>query len=58
MSTLLYILAFFLLIGWLLGFFVYSAGSVIHTLLMLAVITTLLGIILGKNPAAIDDTAK
>jgi uncharacterized protein DUF5670 len=58
MSTLLYILAFFLLIGWLLGFFVYAAGSVIHTLLMLAVITTLLGIILGKNPAAIDDTVK
>jgi hypothetical protein len=58
MSTLLYIVAFFLVIGWLLGYFVYSAGSVIHTLLMLAVITTLLGIILGKNPAAIDENSK
>jgi predicted ferric reductase len=58
MSTLLYILAVILVIGWSLGYFVYSAGSIIHTLLMLAIITTLLGIILGKNPSPIDDTVK
>jgi hypothetical protein len=50
MSTLLYILSFILILGWLLGYFVYSAGSVIHTLLIMAVITILLCIIRGKSP--------
>jgi len=52
MSTLLYILTFILVIGWLLGYFVYSAGSIIHTLLIMAIITILLSIIRGKNPVS------
>jgi hypothetical protein len=45
MGTLLYIIAVILIIGWLLGFFVYSVGALIHVLLVLAVISVLLAII-------------
>lgn len=41
----MYLLAIILIIGWLLGFFVYSAGGLIHILLVLAVISLLLGLI-------------
>ncbi|MFW5835436.1 MAG: lmo0937 family membrane protein [bacterium] len=45
MRSLLYIIAVVLDIGWILGFFVYSAGSLIHALLVLALISILLSII-------------
>lgn len=45
MRSLLYIIAVILIIGWLLGAFVYSAGSIIHILLVIAIISFLLGII-------------
>jgi hypothetical protein len=45
MRSLLYIIAVILLIGWALGAFVYSAGSLIHVLLVLAIISLLLGFI-------------
>ncbi|WP_421872633.1 lmo0937 family membrane protein [Marinoscillum sp.] len=45
MRTLLYIIALVLVIGWLLGFFVYSAGQLIHVLLVIAVIALLVGVI-------------
>lgn len=45
MSGLLYIIAVILLIGWILGVFVYSAGSLIHVLLVIAIIALLLGVI-------------
>ncbi|MGI8638302.1 MAG: lmo0937 family membrane protein [Segetibacter sp.] len=45
MRSILYIIAVVLVIGWLLGFFVYSATGVIHVLLVLAVISLLLGLI-------------
>lgn len=45
MSSLLYIIAVILLIGWILGVFVYSAGSLIHVLLVIAIIALLLGVI-------------
>lgn len=45
MRSLLYIIAIILIIGWLLGSFVYSAGSIIHILLVLAIISLLLGFI-------------
>ncbi|HMG68702.1 MAG TPA: lmo0937 family membrane protein [Chitinophagaceae bacterium] len=51
MSSLLYIIAVILIIGWILGFFVFSAGSIIHVLLVLAVIAILLRLIGGgRNP--------
>ncbi|MBG9375660.1 lmo0937 family membrane protein [Panacibacter sp. DH6] len=45
MRSLLYIIAVILVIGWLLGFFVYSTTGLIHILLVLAVISLLLGVI-------------
>ena len=51
MSSLLYLIAVILLIGWVLGFFVFSAGSIIHVLLVLAVIAILIRLIGGsQNP--------
>jgi hypothetical protein len=49
MRNLLYILAVILVIGWALGFFVYSVGSLIHILLVIAVIAVLFRIIGGKG---------
>jgi len=45
MRTLLYIIAVVLVIGWLLGVFVYSATGLIHILIVLAIIALLLGLI-------------
>lgn len=45
MSGLLYLIAVILIIGWLLGVFVYSVGGLIHVLIVLAVISLVLGII-------------
>jgi hypothetical protein len=45
MTSILYIIAVILIIGWLLGFFYYSASGLIHVLLVIAVIALLLGII-------------
>lgn len=51
MGSILYIIAIILLIGWLLGFFVFSAGSIIHVLLVLAIIAILLRLIRGGGSA-------
>ena len=45
MSGLLYLIAILLVIGWILGVFVYSVGGLIHILIVLAVISLILGII-------------
>ncbi|HEY2580374.1 MAG TPA: lmo0937 family membrane protein [Mucilaginibacter sp.] len=45
MGNLLYIIAVILIIGWALGFFFYSAGGIIHILLVIAVIAIILGVI-------------
>lgn len=46
----LYLIAVVLIIGWVLGFFVFSLGGLIHILLVIAIIAILLRIIQGKNP--------
>lgn len=46
----LYLVAIILLIGWALGFFVFSAGQVIHILLVIAIIAILLRLIRGSDP--------
>lgn len=46
----LYLIAVILLIGWLLGFFVFSATGLIHVLLVIAIIAVLLRLIQGRNP--------
>lgn len=50
MSSLLYIIAVILIIGWLLGFFVYSAGGLIHILLVIAAIAIIVRLIQGRRP--------
>ena len=50
MSNLLYLVAVVLIILWALGFFMYSAGGIIHILLVIAVIAIILRIIQGRNP--------
>jgi hypothetical protein len=45
MRSILYLIAVILIIGWLLGFFVYSAGGLIHILIVLAIVSLLLGLI-------------
>jgi hypothetical protein len=45
MSSLLYLIAVILIIGWILGFFVYSTGGMIHILLVIAIIALILGVI-------------
>ena len=49
MSNLLYIVAVILLIAWAIGFFAYSAGGIIHVLLVIAVIAIILRVIQGKK---------
>jgi hypothetical protein len=49
MSNLLYTIAVVLLILWALGFFMYSAGSIIHILLVIAVIAILVRVIRGDK---------
>ncbi len=49
MGNLLYVIAVILLIAWAIGFFAYSAGSIIHVLLVIAAISILLNIIRGNS---------
>lgn len=49
MSNILYIIAVILVIAWAIGFFAYSAGSIIHILLVIAVIAILFRVIRGKR---------
>ncbi len=49
MGNLLYTVALILVILWAIGFFAYSLGSIIHILLVIAVIAVLLRLIQGKN---------
>jgi len=47
MGNLLYLIAVILIIGWAIGFFAYSAGSIIHILLVIAIIAIILRLIRG-----------
>ena len=47
MRSLLYVVAVILVLGWAVGFFMYSAGALIHLLLIIAVIAILLSFIKG-----------
>ncbi len=45
MRSILYLIAVILIVGWLLGAFVWNAGGLIHILLVIAIISLLLGFI-------------
>lgn len=49
MRSLLYLVAVILVIGWALGYFVYSAGGIIHILLVIAIIAILFRLIGGRT---------
>jgi hypothetical protein len=49
MNNILYTIAVILIIFWAIGFFAYSAGGIIHILLVIAVIAILLRLIQGKK---------
>lgn len=48
MRDLLYLVAVFLVFGWILGFIVYNVGGLIHILLVIAIISILLRVIGGR----------
>ncbi|HEY6435823.1 MAG TPA: lmo0937 family membrane protein [Ignavibacteriaceae bacterium] len=50
MSSLLYLIAVILIIGWAIGVFAYSATGIIHVLLVIAVVAILLRLISGRKP--------
>jgi putative solute:sodium symporter small subunit len=51
MRSLLYVIAVILIIGWAVGFFFAAAGSLIHVLLIIAVIALVMGLI--QRPTAV-----
>ncbi|MBV5281861.1 MAG: lmo0937 family membrane protein [Paludibacter sp.] len=48
MSNLLYLIALILVIFWAIGFFAYSAGGIIHILLVIAIVSILFRVIRGR----------
>ncbi|HMT29071.1 MAG TPA: lmo0937 family membrane protein [Bacteroidia bacterium] len=50
MGNLLYAVAVILVIAWLVGFFGFHAGGIIHVLLVIAIIVVLLRVIRGGKP--------
>jgi hypothetical protein len=48
MGNLLYIIAVILVIAWAIGFLGYHAGSIIHILLVIAIVAVLLKVIRGS----------
>jgi tryptophan-rich sensory protein len=48
-GSLLYLVAIVLVIAWAIGFLGYQAGSIIHILLVIAIIAILLRLIKGKS---------
>lgn len=49
MNNILYLIAVVLIIGWLLGVFVYSLTGIIHVLLVIALVSILLQVIRGRR---------
>ena len=49
MGSLLYIIAVILVIAWAIGFFAYSAGGIIHILLVIAIIAIIFRVIQGRR---------
>ncbi|MFO7829061.1 MAG: lmo0937 family membrane protein [Bacteroidales bacterium] len=49
MKNLLYIIAVILIIAWAIGFIGYSAGGIIHLLLVIAVIVIIIKLLQGRK---------
>jgi hypothetical protein len=48
MSNLLYLIAVILIIFWIIGFFAFNFGGLIHILLVIAIISILVRVIRGR----------
>lgn len=51
--SILYVVAVLLVIGWALGLFVYNLGSIIHILLVLAIISIIISFIGGRKETSV-----
>jgi hypothetical protein len=51
MNSLLYVIAVILLVGWVIGVFFTAVGSLIHVLLVIAIIAILLALV--KRPTTV-----
>jgi hypothetical protein len=49
MGNLLYVVAIILIIAWAIGFIGYSAGGIIHVLLVIAIIAVIIRVIQGRR---------
>jgi hypothetical protein len=49
MENLLYVVAVILVIIWAIGFFAYSAGGIIHLLLVIAIIAIIFKVLQGRK---------
>jgi hypothetical protein len=49
MGNLLYVIAVILIIAWAIGFIGYSAGGIIHILLVIAIVAIILRVIQGRR---------
>lgn len=49
MGNLLYVIAVLLIIAWAIGFIGYSAGGLIHILLVIALVAVILRVIQGRK---------
>lgn len=49
MGNILYVVAVILIIGWLIGFFGFNAGGIIHVLLGIALIAIIIRVIQGRR---------
>ena len=50
MSSILYVIAVILIIGWAIGVFAYSVGGIIHVLLVIAIIAIVYNLLTGRKP--------
>lgn len=49
MRDLLYLVAFILIVGWVVGFLAFNAGGIIHVLLAIALICIIVRVIQGRK---------
>jgi hypothetical protein len=49
MGNVLYIIAVVLIIGWVIGFFAFHVGGIIHALLVVALIVIIVRVIQGRK---------
>lgn len=56
MERLLYIIALILIIIWIIGFFLYSLGAIVHLLLLLALVIVIIRLTMRRRPPRYRNT--